>query len=95
MLFNPKWNALTLPALTAWLKNQPPARKYIYGSNVSCLLARYLKDCGYKRLKVGASFFIHRDGDANIPRKFNYIASMEPHTFGAALKRARESGRLK
>jgi hypothetical protein len=89
MLYNPKWNALTLPSLIAWLGDQPQNKSYNYGSNVSCLLARYLKDCGYKRLQVGATFFIHCDGDVAIPRKFNDIASMEPHTYGAALERAR------
>jgi hypothetical protein len=94
MLYDPKWektetkiDPLTLRALIAWLEKQPPEKIYCYGDTGRCLAAQYNQSLGRAYLPI---LLLGWRGDC---LKFDYdleeIALTEPHTFGAALERAR------
>lgn len=75
-----------LPTLIAWLETMPKGGTYnFYNCDGECLLGQYMTACGIK----------HRFGDgqyAELADSTNWganIAVEHPHTFGAALDRAR------
>ncbi len=91
MLFDQKWRypkvkPQSLEGFIAWLELQPPDRKYRWADRCACVMAQY-------RLFV----FGHHYGATlrNMLGRNSYdtyieIGAFEPHTFGAALQRARE-----
>ena len=98
MLYDPKWekqaetkaDPLTLPALIAWLEQQPSEATYCYYSTGHCLIAQYLQAAGLAKSVGGHSFTPLGGGPRqNIPENFSDIAWDSPRTFGAALNRAR------
>jgi hypothetical protein len=102
MLYDPKWerptepktDPLTLPALTAWLETQPADQSYCFLDTGYCLIGRFLRAQGYACASVGGSYYRSKHGGDRIP--FSHpaiedIAAKNPHTFGAALARAREA----
>lgn len=97
MLYDKRWDAkiatdpMTLPSLIAWLEQQPADKGYCYTAIGHCLLAQYLTAKGYANVSVAPGIFHHGPDRArgNYPWSFDDIASAFPHTFGAALKRAR------
>lgn len=84
MLYDPKWDVMSLEGLIAWLELQPPEGTYDWNHCENCLLGRYLMD---------------RVGSIGLYRKYRNRYSEMPHyllvaaagtwTFGAALERAR------
>jgi hypothetical protein len=95
MLYDPKWEQKTkadpfsLDSLIAWLEQQPAENRYCYADNGKCLLGRYFTAKGFKAVNVWSSGVSYQGGDAGLPPHFNDIAVYTPHTFGAALERAR------
>ena len=101
MLFNPKWDTKSLPkintieSLAKWLESQNPAQTYNYDCVGSCLLAIYYRACGYRDAMLGGSTMTYRPANGylftniNLPDHFNRIAQGKPHTYGAALARAK------
>lgn len=70
-----------IESLIEWLQKQPPKRRYTFWNENVCLVTQYAKSLGL-------------DGYLSIPASSRvgwnfYIASPSPHTFGAALERAR------
>lgn len=86
MLYNPKWEVKHKPAsiegLVAWLEEQDPTQRYDYYDHNCCLAAQYNKSIGRRYIPPNPW---HR-----IDWEIEGIARMGKHTFGAALKRARE-----
>jgi len=84
MLFDPKWNPLSLESLIAWLEKQPAQTTYDYQVPDRCLIAQWSGQCL-------SSFEV----DALFGGKGLWIAQgrsgpqYERWTFGAALERAR------
>ena len=101
MLYDPKWEVqtkadpLTLPALIAWLEQQPTRRTYCYASVGNCLLHQYFRAAGFPMAAghgVGGTHWNLADEPSNcrpLPEGFGEVALGQPHTFGAALERAR------
>ncbi len=77
-------DVFTLPAFTEWLETQVAmgrgAEEYCWDDNGTCLFAQYAAEHG---ATYGANF---------IGLEGTKIAWTEPHTFEAALQRARECG---
>jgi hypothetical protein len=84
-----KPDVFSLESLIAWLEKQPAETNYGWGRMGDCLLHQYLIAHGqdwrkdYHKLRVTIC-----DGPRNGAKVF--IALHEPHTFGAALARARK-----
>jgi hypothetical protein len=96
MLYNPSWktpktdDVHSLDSLIAWLETKDPDQSYDYFSGVTCLCAQYYRAKGYWFVLAFNIYFSHGLGNATLlPRGFDFIASVQPHTFGSALKRAR------
>lgn len=103
MLYDPKWEVqtkadpLSLGALIAWLEKQPANVEYCYIDNGHCLLAQYFTFCGFENVMVGGlgewscgpDRNFHKHESRQSPPGFYGVAAEKPHTFGAALKRAR------
>lgn len=83
----------TLESLIAWLETKQADEEYCYSRTGECLIAHYLKEvCGYARPNIGSTFYSDLDGPVrmrDLPPKWDDIALRGPHTFGAALIRAR------
>ena len=87
MLFNPDWSKtetkadpFKLETLIAWLEKQPADQEYNFRDcSGRCLFGQYYTAMGFDWQKEYlADHFDHIN-----------IAGLEPHTFGAALERAR------
>jgi hypothetical protein len=86
-----KTNSFKLESLIAWLEQQPETRRYDFGNcRGGCLLGEYMASvgiswsmCAYENLAT------HMCPEAE-PGYFP-IGSALPHTFGAALARARDA----
>lgn len=96
MLFDPKWDAKTkadpfsLHTLIAWLEQQNLCRVYCYTDHGKCLLSQYFAACGFKQVMVYSAGCFEHDGRETVyPIEFDDIAVASPHTFRAALARAR------
>lgn len=98
MLYDPKWENKTetkdepetLEHLIEWLRQQNPNETYCYCDNGRCLLAQYYASLGYENVSVTDVYFRHDNLQEKkyLPDRFNCIAVVLPHTFGAALRRA-------
>lgn len=89
MLYDPKWgkqvetkaDPLTLEALVAWMETQSPDKTYRWScSKGGCLLGLYGHATGCKWRSFHTD--LSNRGQLSIAADF-------PHTFGAALERAR------
>lgn len=101
MLFNPDWSKqevkadpFKLETLIAWLEKQPAASNYPYMDGCSCMFAQYLSAHGFSEPSIGGVTFSYQSGNRRkglnpFPTGFPCVASGWPHTFGAALERAR------
>lgn len=87
MLYDPKWDAspYSLPAFIGWLETQSPDRIYKWMSCEHCLVGIYMCE-----VLGGMSAGLPAHGDL-LGRGWPYyeVCRAEPHTFGAALERAR------
>lgn len=100
MLYDPKWEVETkspvkpdvyaLSTLIAWLEKQPTKKEYdFWDCDGACLISQYMTSCGMESLvwdeDRNSSKYTAFCNDTN----FDDIAFPSPHTFGAALERAR------
>lgn len=99
MLYDTRWDAnvkadpLKIETLVAWLEQQHPKAEYCYEDTAVCLLAKYFGQSEGKDVNCTGTMVVRfEDGtDIIFPVSWhNKIAEPTPHTFGAALKRARE-----
>ena len=89
---------LSTQALVQWLEKQDPKGKYNYENCAACLCAQYFKSKWYKDAWVGVTGFSYaprmrpfaRRRHKPLPNGWRDVAAKRPHTFGAALKRARK-----
>lgn len=80
----------SLPRFVAWLGKQPAAKTYCYEHSGACLNHQWLGACGLPVYVVGGSVWFENGGlGHDLPSLFNKLALAKPHTFGAALSRAR------
>ena len=82
-------NTFSVPGLIAWLENQDPAAEYKFMCT-GCLIGQYLRSRGLSVKYLGTGTWT--DGKQvrrELPQGFNDIAITEPHTYGAALARAK------
>jgi hypothetical protein len=92
MLYDPKWDEpvkttqdpLSIEAVVAWAAQRPADETYCYSWTEACFAARYNQSIGQKY--AGAAL-ASRTG--TFDQQLEWIASRLPHTYGAALKRAR------
>jgi hypothetical protein len=97
MLYNKRWDKevkadpFSLDSLIAWLEKQPADKTYCYDDTGHCLLAQWFKSCGTPSACLGnvCVVFAGENASRNIPVSFQKTAMPKPHTFGAALRRAR------
>ena len=85
----PKHDPFTLESLVAWAEKQPTHKRYDFWCD-RCYLGQYFEAHGYQIDMIGCgtvTFAGHKT--KNLPPFFNSIAMSQPHTFGAALTRAR------
>ena len=98
MLYNPNWKKVakstdieSVESLIAWLEEQNPNEKYSYINPRGCLLAQYFTAMGMVGVSVSHFYYgglgFHRK---ELPQHLHDIAFASPHTFGAALERAKE-----
>jgi hypothetical protein len=104
-----KADPFALETLIAWLEKQPLARQYPYHRGGQCMLAQYFTANGLRNVHMFCDAFWHGDAPlpswigqdegikagilTALPPLFNFVALMQPHTFGAALQRARKFAR--
>jgi hypothetical protein len=102
MLYDPKWDGVSLRGFIGWLETKDPGDKYdFFECEGRCLLGQYMEAMNIAW--TGAPDFPNGDWGkssyAKTARKifgegpdvrFNALAN-RPHTFGAALKRARKA----
>jgi len=95
MLYDPKWKAdvtadpFKLSTLIAWLEKQPAHKGYCYLASGGCLLHQYFTACGFKKVTVGG-YGVSLNNIEYPLGDFENIPNETPHTFGAALERARK-----
>ena len=96
MLWDPKKDTkpavdpFSVAGLVAWLETQPADGEYCYEDGGRCLIAKYIIAIGYRRPNIGG-YSMSADGlpSRKMPFGWEDISCIEPHTFGAALQRAR------
>lgn len=92
MLYDPKWGAqvkvdpTALTSLIAWLETMPPRQSYNWMDTCNCLAGQYMHACGISRMDPDRLLLSELMGGMD---RYLAVAGMKPHTFGAALKRAR------
>jgi hypothetical protein len=101
MLYNPNWDnppaqssPLTIDRLIAWLETQPPDEEYRYKESRECAICQMLRATGYPKATVGSEMvWLHGAGFdyVYLPSEMDAAVAAKPHTFGAALARAREA----
>jgi hypothetical protein len=91
MLFDPKWEVQTnrpsLAGLIIWLEQQDPEQKYNFGDPYRCVLGQYARSVG--RVPQHCIQDAARILNIQFSWQFHAVVFHDPHTFGAALKRAR------
>lgn len=81
-----------LPKFIAWLETKPRHKKYETDNNQKCIIAQYLIANGWATpLQLGwVTAWDHVNNQCvDIPHDVQDAAHKEPHTYGAALKRAK------
>ena len=97
MLYEKRWekpeikaDPFSLESLVAWAEKQPAEKEYDFWCD-HCYLAQYFEDHGFKIQMIGTGTVTFKRGKMrDLPPHFNSIAMTKPHTFGAALERARK-----
>lgn len=88
----------SLEALIAWLEKQPADETYCFLDTGACLFGRYGYEMGFRKAGLGSpspygivtNGMSARYGQPETVEPFEgRISSPKPHTFGAALDRAR------
>ena len=100
MLYDPKWeqqtkaDPFTLHSLIAWLEKQPANEAYCYLSG-HCLFDQYFEGIGMPVDGVGGTYIRFKSNPRlKVPLGIlQNIPMYTPHTFGAALERARAVAR--
>jgi hypothetical protein len=94
MLYDKRWDQETktktpsLDGLIAWLETKDPSEKYDWGNcDGACLVHQYLTSCGIRQ-RDWSSFYFKTQSPLGDDQP-TCIAFQSPHTFGAALSRAR------
>ena len=82
MLYNPKWDLMSLESLIAWLEQQPADGTYDWQYPERCLIACYLTGKLGTLPEYSVSLY------QSMPH-YHAVAAQEPWTFGAALERAK------
>lgn len=91
MLYDPKWekktkaDPLSVAAFADWLETKDPSESYRWASCQGCLVDQYLQTIGLRAGDVSYDTYNIFEGGRG-----GSIALMPPHTFGAALIRARK-----
>lgn len=91
MLYDPKWEApvkvepYSIEGLIAWLEKQPADTEYDWPDTHGCLACKYLEGIGRRELREGTLGSVFKNNWT-----YHQVCAVEPWTFGAALKRARE-----
>lgn len=92
MLYDPKWEQKTkkpsLAGMVAWLETQDPQKAYMWYGCEPCLIEQYCYSLGLSKADI------YGQGRPNLYDRLvtnQCIARGEPHTFGAALERARKA----
>ena len=97
MLYDKRWDKpevkadpFSLESLIAWAEKQPADKHYDFWCN-QCYLGQYFEAHGFEVVSIGTGTVLFRGstGRMTLPPHFNAIAEATPHTFGAALARAR------
>lgn len=88
MLYNKAWDktetdVFSLESLIAWLEKQPRDGEYNWNSFENCMCAQYFGGRGWALL--------HDEFEQKTGIRPDAIAFEKPHTFGAALERARKA----
>jgi hypothetical protein len=100
MLYDPKWevetkpDVLSLEGLIAWLEKYPATRRYDYlNCQGRCLYGQYMAAHGIIWSESGASSpgMAPKERDVFCALVYDKVAYDAPHTFGAALSRARKA----
>lgn len=102
MLYDPKWEGVSLKGFIGWLETKDPRAKYeFYECDGRCLLGQYMAAMGiawtgapehWKHSWEGSSYMKAAESIFGPTRQDGpafWVLSKAPHTFGAALKRAR------
>jgi hypothetical protein len=96
MLYNPEWKVkvdpLSKEALIAWLEKQDPNQRYEWYEPASCLLGLWTKSVDPTSCHDPESCtrYIVYGRNVDFWTFISEIACHNPHTFGAALERARK-----
>lgn len=91
-------DVFSLDGLIAWLEKQPAERVYDWHDIEGCLMFQYFRASGFKMSYCGATQFTHRRGfwifakfvHEKVSRALTDVSAQGPHSFGAALERARK-----
>lgn len=99
MLFDKRWEPLTLEHFIAWLEGKPGDEAYRYDDPFNCPIAQYLKACGHTHVNVTGYGHWMSNTEAGQLEQFANIARGELRrysyedrnfwTFSAALSRAK------
>jgi len=99
MLYNPQWSGVSLAGFIGWLETKDPKARYQFNEcEGRCLLGQYMEAMGIEWTGAPSDAYGADWGKSSyikVARKifgegttFDVLAH-RPHTFGAALKRAR------
>lgn len=97
MLYDPKWDGISLKSLIGWLETMPEEGTYNFNDcNGCCLIGQYMHAMGiaWEGAPARATGDWTDSSYAKVGWKlFGYmnplrVAADKPHTFGAALERA-------
>jgi hypothetical protein len=77
MLYDPNWKQHTpgLAQFAAWLRARPADGTYDWADGEHCLMAQFLEAQG-------------QTAEPPMPTWYMFVTATEPHTYGAALRRA-------
>lgn len=81
----------SLPGLIAWLETQPADKTYCYLDTGACLLHQFAEALALPITTMHSDCWLDlKRKPHEYPVTLNLIAARGPHTFGAALDRARQ-----
>ena len=95
MLYNPKWSKTkkvtqpTLRGFIAWLKKQNPDAEYEHMDPLTCAVGLYARSIGKTYGTLFGGLLCTHGGVRRLESWDSFIAEPLPHTFGAALERAK------
>ena len=88
-------DVFSLEGFIGWLETSSPETKYNYSDTKGCLLVQYFSHSGFNVFSLACDgFSTHNEKGRLVDNKFPYSFERAvlptPHTFGAALSRARK-----